>query len=135
MKYLMARSDGPAIRDTAIWLGLMVLRALVASILSHLGLRAVLLGLRRAVWVCLRQPLARNRPGTAFKTGWMNDVVYQIASFMVARNPVNWRWILRSHPLGHTGLSLTEFSFGCAGIAGVYQACPDDRATATLTAA
>ena len=37
--------------------------------------------------------------------------------------------------LGQTGLSLTEFSFGCAGIAGMYQACPPDQAAATLTAA
>ena len=37
--------------------------------------------------------------GTAFKTAWMNDVVYHIASFMVMRNPVNWRW---SHARHHT---------------------------------
>ena len=37
--------------------------------------------------------------GTAFKTRWMNDVVYQIASFQVMRNPVTWRW---SHARHHT---------------------------------
>jgi len=37
--------------------------------------------------------------GTAFKTRWMNDVIYQIASFMVMRNPVTWRW---SHARHHT---------------------------------
>ena len=37
--------------------------------------------------------------GTAFRTGWMNDVVYQIASFMIMRNPVTWRW---SHARHHT---------------------------------
>ena len=37
--------------------------------------------------------------GTAFKTRWMNDVVYQIACFMLVRNPVNWRW---SHARHHT---------------------------------
>ena len=37
--------------------------------------------------------------GTAFKTRWMNDVVYQIASFMLMRNPVTWRW---SHARHHT---------------------------------
>ena len=37
--------------------------------------------------------------GTAFRTGWMNDVIYQIASFMVMRNPVTWRW---SHARHHT---------------------------------
>ena len=29
----------------------------------------------------------------------MNDVVYQIASFMLMRNPVTWRW---SHARHHT---------------------------------
>jgi fatty acid desaturase len=37
--------------------------------------------------------------GTAFRTGWMNDVIYNIASFMVMRNPVTWRW---SHARHHT---------------------------------
>ena len=37
--------------------------------------------------------------------------------------------------LGRTGLTLTEFSFGGAGIAGLYQACPPEQAAATLQAA
>src|SRR4029453_10747021 len=37
--------------------------------------------------------------GTAFRTRWMNDAIYQIASFMLMRNPVTWRW---SHARHHT---------------------------------
>ena len=37
--------------------------------------------------------------------------------------------------LGQTGLTVTQLGFGCAGIAGLYQACPPDQATATLEAA
>ncbi len=37
--------------------------------------------------------------GTAFKTQWMNRVVYQIACFMIMRNPITWRW---SHARHHT---------------------------------
>ena len=37
--------------------------------------------------------------GTAFKTRWMNDAVYQLACFMIMRNPVTWRW---SHTRHHT---------------------------------
>jgi fatty acid desaturase len=37
--------------------------------------------------------------GTAFKTRWMNDVVYQIACFMIVREPTIWRW---SHTRHHT---------------------------------
>ena len=37
--------------------------------------------------------------GTAFKTRWMNDVVYQVACFMILREPTVWRW---SHTRHHT---------------------------------
>ena len=37
--------------------------------------------------------------------------------------------------VGQTGLTVTRFGFGCAGIAGLYQACPTDQAMATLEAA
>ena len=36
---------------------------------------------------------------TAFRTKWMNDVVYFIASFMVFREPESWRW---SHARHHS---------------------------------
>jgi fatty acid desaturase len=37
--------------------------------------------------------------GTAFKTLWKNEAVYQIASFMMMRNPAIWLW---SHARHHT---------------------------------
>jgi fatty acid desaturase len=37
--------------------------------------------------------------GTAFRTKWMNDWVYEIASFMIMRNSATWRW---SHARHHT---------------------------------
>ena len=37
--------------------------------------------------------------GTAFRTKWLNDVVYYIASFMLLRQPTLWRW---SHVRHHT---------------------------------
>ncbi|TDQ30578.1 fatty acid desaturase family protein [Phyllobacterium brassicacearum] len=100
MKELMKRSDGPAIRDTAIWLGSMVLFA---------GLGITFWG----TWVCVPFFLAYGvlygsasdsrwhecGHGTAFKTRWMNDAVYEIACFMIMRNPVTWRW---SHTRHHT---------------------------------
>ncbi|PRD57696.1 fatty acid desaturase family protein [Phyllobacterium myrsinacearum] len=100
MKELMKREDGPAIRDTAIWLGSMVVLA---------GLGILLWG---TVW-CIPVFLAYGvlygsasdsrwhecGHGTAFKTRWMNDAVYQIACFMIMRNPVTWRW---SHARHHT---------------------------------
>ncbi|OYV00421.1 MAG: fatty acid desaturase, partial [Verrucomicrobiales bacterium VVV1] len=37
--------------------------------------------------------------GTAFKTPWMNDAVYQLSCFMIMREPTVWRW---SHTRHHT---------------------------------
>src|SRR5438067_7312250 len=37
--------------------------------------------------------------GTAFKSRWMADALYQVASFMVLRRPTVWRW---SHSRHHT---------------------------------
>jgi fatty acid desaturase len=100
MKALMQRSDGPAIRDTAIWLGAM---------LACGGLGIWFWG----SWWCvpffaaygvLYGSASDSRwhecgHGTAFRTAWMNDAVYQIACFMIMRNPVTWRW---SHTRHHT---------------------------------
>ncbi len=100
MKELMQRKDQPAIRDTALWLGAMVLFG---------GLGAYFWG----SWLALPFFLAYGvlygsatdsrwhecGHGTAFRTRWMNDVVYQIACFMIMREPTVWRW---SHTRHHT---------------------------------
>jgi fatty acid desaturase len=100
MKELMQRRDGPAIRDTALWFGLMAVTA--AGGIWFWGTWATV-----PFWFVygvLYGSACDSRwhecgHGTAFRTGWMNDAVYQIASFMVVRNPVSWRW---SHARHHT---------------------------------
>src|SRR5688500_5553773 len=100
LKELMKRGDGPAARDTLLWFG-----CLAAS-----GLGGALLW---GTWWCvpfffvygvLYGSSTDSRwhecgHGTAFRTQWMNDAVYQIACFMIMRNPVTWRW---SHTRHHT---------------------------------
>src|SRR5690349_23327825 len=100
MKELMQRSDGPAIRDTILWLGLMAVFA---------GLGIALWGTWWAVPFFLAYGVLYGSAtdsrwhecghGTAFKTGWMNRAVYQIACFMIMRNPTVWRW---SHARHHS---------------------------------
>jgi fatty acid desaturase len=100
MKELMRRSDQPALRDTAIWLGAMGLFG---------GLGVWFWGSWVAVpfFLCygvLYGSATDSRwhecgHGTAFKTRWMNDAVYHIASFMIMREPTVWRW---SHARHHT---------------------------------
>jgi fatty acid desaturase len=100
MKELMERSDGPAIRDTLIWL--------VAFISFGIG-GYVFWSTWWAVpfFFCYGVLYGSSSDsrwhecghGTAFKTRWMNDVVYQIACFMIMREPTIWRW---SHTRHHT---------------------------------
>jgi fatty acid desaturase len=100
MKELMKRTDGPAIRDTTIWLGLMVLFAGLAIWLWP-SWWAVLPLLAYGVLYGSATDSRWHECGhrTAFKTTWMNDWVYQIACFMIMRNPTRWRW---SHTRHHT---------------------------------
>ncbi len=100
LKELMKRSDGPALRDTGIWLGLLVLMAVlgIATWGTWWALPVF------AMYGLLYTTAADSRwhemgHGTAFKTAWMNDAVYDLASFFMMRNPVVWRY---SHARHHT---------------------------------
>ncbi len=100
MKALMQRSDQPATRDTIIYYSLILLTG---------GLGAYFWGTWAAVpffvvYGVLYGSAADSRwhecgHGTAFKTPWKNEVVYQIACFMTLRNPAVWKW---SHARHHT---------------------------------
>lgn len=100
MKELMKRSDTPAIRDTLIWF---------ASLIGFGALGCLSWGHWWAVpafaaYGVLYGSASDSRwhecgHGTAFKTRWMNDALYQVASFMVLREPTVWRW---SHARHHT---------------------------------
>jgi fatty acid desaturase len=100
MKELMQRSDGRALRDTALWLGGMLL----SGIGAYLFWGSVACVPFFLVYGLLYGTASNSRwheagHGTAFKTRWMNDVVYQIACFMVMYEPQVWRW---SHARHHT---------------------------------
>ena len=100
LKELMKRSDGPALRDTAIWVGLLLLTG---------GLGVALWGSWWAlpvfaIYGVLYASAADSRwhemgHGTPFKTLWMNNAVYEFASFLTMRNSVIARW---SHTRHHT---------------------------------
>lgn len=100
MKALMARSDQPAIRDTIIYYGAMiVLAGLTIWLWPSLWAWPPFLAYAVLYGSASDSRWHEAGHGTAFKTRWMNDVVYQIACFMLFRNPVVWRW---SHARHHT---------------------------------
>ncbi len=100
MKALMQRTNGPAIQDTLMLYGCMIAFVAVGTALWPSWWSA-------PFWLAygvLYGSASDSRwhecgHGTAFRTAWMNKVVYQIASFMIMRNPVTWRW---SHARHHT---------------------------------
>jgi fatty acid desaturase len=100
MKDLMQRQDQPAIRDTVIYYGLMILFAGIGIALwPSLWSAPFWLAYGVLYGSASDSRWHECQHGTAFKTPWMNDVVYQIACFMIVRNPYSWRW---SHARHHT---------------------------------
>lgn len=100
MKDLMKRCDGLALRDTAVWIGLLILTGTGGTLLWGSWWAVPFF----AVYGVLYGSASDSRwhecgHGTAFRTFWMNDAVYHLASFMVMRNPISWRW---SHARHHT---------------------------------
>ena len=100
MRELLVRKNGPAIRDTILWFGL---------IFGSAALVVVLWGtwwflLPYLVYTVLYSSTSDSRwhessHGTAFRSGWMNNALYEIASFMVLRQSTVWRW---SHTRHHS---------------------------------
>ena len=100
MRELLVRKNGPAIRDTILWFGLIfgTAAATIAlwgtwwAVFPYLVYAALYAGSADARW-------HEGLHGTAFKTDWMNNALYQIASFMVLREGTVWRW---SHTRHHS---------------------------------
>ncbi len=100
MKALMARADQPAIRDTGLLFGCMALFAgLGIALWPSWGSAPFWLAYGVLYGSAMDSRWHECGHGTAFRTRWMNDWLYQIASFCMVRNPVQWRW---SHARHHT---------------------------------
>ena len=99
-KVLIQKKDAPAVRDTVIWVALHI-------ILAAGGMYFWGSWVAWPFWIVYGVVYGSASDarwhecghGTAFKTRWMNKVVYQIASFQIMRNPVLWKW---SHVRHHT---------------------------------
>ena len=100
MRKLLERRDGPAIRDTIIWFGLIIGFGYLTYRLWPSWWAVV----PYLIYAVLYASTSDSRwhecgHGTAFKTDWMNNLVYEIASFMVMRESTVWRW---SHTRHHS---------------------------------
>ena len=100
LRQLLERRDGPAIRDTVVWFTLIFAAGYWAY--SWRGRWWAILPF--AIYGALYASSSDSRwhesgHGTAFKTDWMNNALYEIASFMVMRESTIWRW---SHTRHHS---------------------------------
>jgi fatty acid desaturase len=98
MRKLLERRNGPAIRDTALLF--LLLLATGYFTVALWGTWWVVFPY--LIYAVLYGTSSDSRwhecgHGTAFKTDWMNSMVYEIASFMVMRESVVWRWSHNRH--------------------------------------
>jgi len=100
IRALMAKDDRIAGRDALLWLGLLIGTGVLAALLWPSGWSAPV-WLAYGVLYCSASDARWHECGhkTAFKTGWKNEVIYQIASFLLMRSPIVWR---ASHVRHHT---------------------------------
>ena len=100
MRTLLGRRDGPAIRDTVLWFSLIFSSGFATyalwgtwwAIVPYLIYSVLYASSSDSRW-------HEASHGTAFKTDWMNNALYEIASFMVMRESTPWRW---SHTRHHS---------------------------------
>ena len=100
LRKLLERKNGPAIRDTL----------LLVTVLAATGFATAFWWgnwwavIPYFIYATFYGTSSDSRwhecgHGTAFRTDWMNNVVYEVASFMVMRESVVWRW---SHTRHHS---------------------------------
>ncbi len=99
MRELLQRRDGPAIRDTILWFALIIGSGWAGYQLWQAGSWWAVAPFM--IYGVLYASTSDSRwhesgHGTAFKTDWMNNALYEIASFMVMREV--HRLALEPHP-------------------------------------
>jgi len=98
LEHVLERRDWPAVRDTTLWFVLLGLSGYAGFVLWG----SVWAALPFAAYGVLYTSSSDSRwhetlHGTAFRTDWMNNVLYEIAAFMVVRESTPWRWSHMRH--------------------------------------
>ncbi len=100
MRALLERRDGPALRDTILWFALLFASGGAGIALWGTPWAIIPFVIYGVLYASSSDSRwHESSHGTAFKTDWMNNALYEIASFMVLRESVVWRW---SHARHHS---------------------------------
>ena len=100
LRSLLERRDGPALWNTLLWFTLIIGSGIATwrlwgtwwAIAPYMLYSVLYASTSDSRW-------HETGHGTAFKTDWMNLTLYEVASFMVMRESVVWRW---SHTRHHS---------------------------------
>ncbi|MCS7061049.1 MAG: fatty acid desaturase [Anaerolineae bacterium] len=128
MQELLQRRDWPALRDTILWFALLFGSGAAGVALWGTPWAIIPFAIYGVIYASSSDSRwHESSHGTPFKTDWMNNALYEIASFMVLRESVVWRWsharhhsdtiivgrdaeIVRQRPLSLVGLALKFFN-------------------------
>ncbi len=100
MMELLIRRNGPAIRDTLLWFFLIIGSGYLFFILWGSWWAIIPYFMYATLYAATSDSRwHESSHGTAFKSDWMNNVLYEIASFMVFRQSIPWKW---SHTRHHS---------------------------------
>jgi Na+-transporting NADH:ubiquinone oxidoreductase subunit F len=98
MRQLLERRDAPAIRDTVLWFALIF--AIGYAVYALWG--SYWAAIPYLIYSVLYASTSDSRwhesgHGTAFRSDWLNNALYEVASFMVMRESTVWRWSHNRH--------------------------------------
>ena len=100
MQDLLIRRDGPAIRDTLLWFALLAMSAYAGLQLWGTWWAIIPFAFYGVFYASMSDSRwHESSHGTAFKSDWMNNSLYEFASFLVMREATVWRW---SHTRHHS---------------------------------
>jgi Na(+)-translocating NADH:ubiquinone oxidoreductase F subunit len=100
LRELLTRKDGPPIRDCLIYFGLILASGYATFALWGSWWALVPMMIYGILYASASDARwHESSHGTAFKTDWLNNLLYEVASFMVLRESIPWRW---SHTRHHS---------------------------------
>ena len=99
LKALMQRSDAPALQHFGLWLALLVLSGALAILSWGTWWAIPAFLIYGTIYSSSDAGWHECGHGTPFKSRWLNEVFYQVSSFLTLREAVLWRW---SHARHHT---------------------------------
>lgn len=95
---LLTRRNGPAVRDTLLWFALLFATGYWGYVWWGSWWAIIPFALYGVLYASSSDSRwHESSHGTAFKSDWMNNALYEIASFMVFRESTCWRWSHNRH--------------------------------------